>query len=149
MCGELLISPESAIRHTQVDNKPGALADTLALLAQARTDLQAVMGYRYPGDQDKATIELYPVSGRKAIEAARSAGLAASSIPTVLLQGDNRPGLGHTIAKALGDAGINLSFVLAQVVGRKYAAVFGFENDSDAAKAIALIRKAAAPARKR
>ena len=97
------------------------------------------MGYRYPGDQGKAAIELHPVSGKKAIEAARSAGLAA----------DNRPGLGHTIAKALGDAGINLGFVLAQVVGRKYAAVFGFENDSDAAKAIALIRKATAPARKR
>jgi len=133
----------------EVDNKPGALADTLALLAQARTDLQAVMGYRYQGDQGKAAIELHPVSGKKAIEAARSAGLAASPIPTVLLQGDNRPGLGHTIAKALGDAGINLGFVLAQVVGRKYAAVFGFENDSDAAKAIALIRKATAPARKR
>ena len=53
------------------------------------------------------------------------------------------------IAKALGDAGINLGFVLAQVVGRKYAAVLGFENDADAAKAIAIIRKAAAPARKR
>ena len=133
----------------EVDNKPGALADTLALLAQARTDLQAVMGYRYPGNQGKAAIELHPVSGKKAIEAAQSAGLAASSIPTVLVQGDNRPGLGHAIAKALGDAGINLGFVLAQVVGRKYAAVFGFENDSDAAKAIALIRKATAPARKR
>jgi hypothetical protein len=133
----------------EVDNKPGALAETLALLAQAGTDLQAVMGYRYPGDQGKAAIELHPVSGKKAIEAAQSAGLAASSIPTVLVQGDNRPGLGHAIAKALGDAGINLNFVLAQVVGRKYAAVLGFENDSDAAKAIALIRKAAAPARKR
>ena len=133
----------------EVDDKPGALADTLALLAQAGTDLQAVMGYRYQGDQGKAAIELHPVSGKKAIEAARSAGLAASPIPTVLLQGDNRRGLGHTIAKALGDASINLGFVLAQVVGRKYAAVFGFENDSDAAKAIALIRKAAAPARKR
>ena len=133
----------------ETNNKPGALADTLAPLARARTDLQAVMGYRYPGDQGKAAIELHPVSGKKAIEAAQSAGLAASSIPTVLVQGDNRPGLGHAIAKALADAGINLSFVLAQVVGRKYAAVFGFENDSDAAKAIALIRKAAAPARKR
>jgi hypothetical protein len=30
---------------------------------------------------------------------------------------------------------IDLSFVLPQVVGRKYAAVFGFENDSDAAPA--------------
>ena len=133
----------------EVDNKPGALADTLALLAQARTDLEAVMGYRYPGDQGKAAIELHPVSGKKAIEAAQLTGLAPSSIPTVLVQGDNRPGLGHAIAKALADAGINLNFVLAQVVGRKYAAVFGLENDSDAAKAIALIRKAAAPARKR
>ena len=133
----------------EVDNKPGALAETLALLAQSHNDLQAVMGCRSPGDQGKAAIELYPVSGKKAIEAARSAGLAASSIPTVLVQGDNQPGLGHTIAKALGDVGINLSFVLAQVVGRRYATMFGFENDSDAAKAIALIRKAAAPARKR
>jgi len=107
------------------------------------------MGYRYPGDQGKAAIELYPVSGKKAIEAARSAGLAASSISTVLVQSDNKPGLGHAIAKALGDAGINLSFVLAQVVGRKYATMFGFKNDSDVAKAIVLIRKAAAPARKR
>jgi hypothetical protein len=81
----------------ETDNKPGALADTLAPLARARTDLQAVMGYRYPGDQGKAAIELHPVSGKKAIEAAQSAGLAASSIPTVLVQGDNRPGLGHAI----------------------------------------------------
>jgi hypothetical protein len=55
-------------------------------------------------------------------------GIGASSIPTVLVQGDNRPGLGHAIAKVLGDVGINLNFVLVQVVGRKYAAVFGFEN---------------------
>ena len=133
----------------EVDNKPGALAETLALLAQARTDLQAVMGYRYPGEQGKAAIELYPVSGKKAMQAAQAGGLAASSIPTLLVQGDNRPGLGHAIAMALGDAGINMSFVLAQVVGRKYAAVFGFENDSDAAKATGLIRKAAGPAAKR
>src|SRR5260370_16849200 len=90
----------------EVDNKPGALADTLALLAEARTDLQAVMGYRYPGDQGKAAIELHPVSGKKVIKAAQLAGLAPSSIPTVLLQGHNRPGLRHAIAKAPGDAAI-------------------------------------------
>lgn len=133
----------------EVYNKPGALAETLAQLAQTHTDLQTVMGYRYPGDQAKAAIELHPVSGKKAMEAAQAGGLAASSIPTLLVQGDNRAGLGHAIAKALGEAGINLGFVLAQVVGRKYTAVFGFENDSDVAKAMGLIRKAAAPASKR
>jgi hypothetical protein len=44
---------------------------------------------------------------------------------------------------------INLSFVMAQVVGRSYSAMFGFENEADAARATALIKKAAAPVRKR
>ena len=52
-------------------------------------------------------------------------------------------------AKAIGDAGINLSFVMAQVVGRRYSAMFGFENEADAARGASLIKKAAAPVRKR
>ena len=59
-----------------------------------------------------------------------------------VVEGDNRPGLGHAIAKAVGDAGINMSFVMAQVVGRKYSAVFGFENEVDASKAATLIKRA-------
>jgi hypothetical protein len=38
---------------------------------------------------------------------------------------------------------------MTQVVGRKYAAVFGFENEADAGKAATLIKKAATPMRKR
>jgi hypothetical protein len=60
----------------------------------------------------------------------------------------NRQRLGHAIAKALGEAGINLSLLMAQVVGRRYSALFGFENEADAAKAVALIKKAAAPSHK-
>ncbi len=70
--------------------------------------------------------------------------LAASTIPPLLVEGDNRPGLGHAIAKAIADANINLSFVLAQVVGRRYSAVFGFETESDADRAAGLVRKASA-----
>jgi hypothetical protein len=63
----------------EVDDKPGALADTLALLAQARTDLQAVMGYRHPGDQDKATIELHPTAeGNGPGSCARAAATGSS-----------------------------------------------------------------------
>ena len=73
---------------------------------------------------------------------AQTAGLAPSSIPTLLVEGDNRSGLGHTIAEAVGDAGINMSFVMAQVVGRRYSAVFGFESEADASKAATLIKRA-------
>jgi len=38
---------------------------------------------------------------------------------------------------------------MAQLVGQRYSALFGFENEAIAAKAMALIKKAAAPVRKR
>jgi hypothetical protein len=139
---------KATLWRKEIDNQPGTLASALEPLAQAGADLQVVMAYRYPG-ADKGTVELHPVSGRKPIAAAQTAGLARSSIPVLLVEGDNRPGMGYALAKALGDAGINMSFVMAQTVSRRYAAVFGFENEADAAKAATLIKKAAAPVRKR
>ncbi len=132
----------------EVDNRPGMLASILQPLSEAGADLQVLMAYRYPGSEDKGAIEVHPVSGRKSTAAAQAAGLAPSSIPTLLVEGDNRAGLGHAIAKAIGDAGINLSFVMAQVVGRRYAAVFGFANEADASRATTFIKKATAPSRK-
>ncbi len=126
----------------EVENRPGVLASTLEPLAQAKADLKVVMGYRLPGQESRAAIEVHPVVGRKATAAAHAMGLAASAIPTLLVDGDNRPGLGHALAQAIADANINLGFVLAQVVGRRYSAVLGFENDSDAVKAAVVVRKA-------
>src|SRR5215510_11897973 len=79
----------------EVENKPGALASTLASLASAGADLQVVMGYRYPGQESKAAIELYPVTAMKSVAAAKEAGLTTSSIQAFLVEGDNRPGLGQ------------------------------------------------------
>jgi hypothetical protein len=140
---------KAVLWRKEIDNNPGMLANALEPLSEAGADLQVVMGYRDPGGKDMATIELHPVSGRKLTAAAKKAGLAQSPIPALLVQGDNRQGLGHALAKAIGDAGINLSFVMAQVVGRRYSAMFGFENEADSTKAAALIKRAAVPARKR
>lgn len=102
------------------------------------------MGYRYPGEGTKAAVELYPIGGKKTTQAAQSAGLTVATIPALVVAGDDRPGLGHAIALAMAEAGINLDFLVAQVIGRKYSAVIGFENDADAIKASALIKKVAA-----
>jgi len=132
----------------EVENRAGVLASTLEPLALAKTDLKVVMGYRLPGQESRAAIEVHPVTGKKVAAAAQAMGLAASGIPTLLVEGDNRPGLGHALARAIADANINLSFVLAQVVGRRYSAVLGFENDNDAVQAAVLVRKAAAAKRR-
>jgi NAD(P)-dependent dehydrogenase (short-subunit alcohol dehydrogenase family) len=87
------------------------------------------------------------MTGKKLIRAARAGGLSPASVPTLLVTGDNRSGLGHAIARAIADAGINLAFLVAQVTGRKYSAVFGFETEAEARTAAGLIKKATASRR--
>ncbi len=130
----------------EVENQVGALAKTLEPLTKAGANLQVLMGYRYPGEGTKAAIELYPIESKKATAAAAEAGLVASSIPTLLVDGDDKPGLGLAIAEAISAARINMSFInmsffVAQAIGRKFSAVLGFETEADA--------KTAAPLRRR
>jgi len=106
--------------------------------------VQIVMGYRYPDPKGRGAVEVSPISGKKIVAAAQAAGLAAAPIPALLVEGDNKRGLGHAMADALAAAGINFDFLMALVIGRKYGAVFGFERDEDAKKAATVIKKAAA-----
>jgi hypothetical protein len=134
--------------RTEVDNKPGALANIIEPPAKAGADLHIVMGYRHPGPEGKATIEVYPIKGKKLMAAAQVAGLRAAAIPALLLEGANQPGLGYAIAQAMAGAGVNFAFFVAHVVGGKYSAVAGFESENDATKAVPLIKRALAPKRR-
>ena len=127
----------------EVQDRPGALATVLEPLAKAGADLQVCMGYRIPGT-NRAAIEVAPVSGKKATAAGQAGGLSAATIPCLLVTGDNRPGLGHAMSSAVAAAGINMNFLVAQVIGRRCASIFGFENEADAQRATTLIKKAAA-----
>ena len=82
------------------------------------------------------------------IAAASEAGLSASSIPILLVAGDDKPGLGLAIAQAMSEAGINMTFFVAQAVGKKFSAVLGFESEDDAKKAAPLIKRASASKKK-
>jgi len=55
----------------EVENKVGVLANTLEPLAAAGANPQIVMGYRYPGNELKAAIEVFPVKGKKHAAAVR------------------------------------------------------------------------------
>jgi len=130
--------------RSEVANRPGILAGALGPLAAAGADLKVVMAYRFPGDETRAAVELYPISGRRPQAAARQAGLSESGIPTLLVEGDDRPGMGYAIAASVADAGINIAFFVAQVVKRRYSAVIGFDSEADAKRAAGLIKKAKA-----
>jgi hypothetical protein len=128
--------------RSEIANRPGALAGALSALAKAGANLKLVMAYRFPGDDSRGAVELYPVTGRRTTAAARAAGLADSGIPTLLVEGDDRPGGGAAMSRAIGEAGINLAFFVAQVIGRRYTAVIGFDSEADLKRATPMIRKA-------
>lgn len=131
-----------ALWRRELDNRPGALAGVLEPLVRAGASLQIAMGYRFPGNETRAAVELAPVTGKRSSAAAQQAGLEPSSIPTLVVTGDDRPGLGYALAQGMADAGINMAFLVAQVIGRKYSAIFGFESQADAERAVAIIKRA-------
>jgi hypothetical protein len=132
----------------EVENEVRMLARTLEPVTKAGANLRVLMGYRYPGDATKAAIELYPVSGKKVTAAAAGAGLVASSIPTLLVEGDDKPGLGLAITEGISGAGVNMSFFVAQSIGRRFSAVLGLETEADARTAAPIIKKATASKRR-
>ncbi len=140
---------KAALWRKEVEHAPGVLADVLEPLAQAGVNLRVVMGYAIPGEASRAVVEVYPISGKKVATMASNAGLAASDIACLLVEGDDRAGLGADMARAVANAGVNISFLIAENVGRKFSAVFGFQNDADAAAATKAIKSAAKPRKKR
>ena len=120
--------------RTEVENRPGEMARVLEPLAQQ--DLDLVIGYQ------GAIVDIAPVVGRKATTAAETAGFKPLPTSMILVEGENRPGSCFTAARALGDAGVSMDSVVAQVVGRKYQALFGFTSDADAKRAASLIQGA-------
>jgi predicted amino acid-binding ACT domain protein len=135
----------------EVANQPGVLASTLEPLARAGADLRLVMGYRFPEATGRAAIEVFPVSGKKVSAGAEAAGLQAFDLACLLVEGDNRPGLGAALARALADARVNIVFLVAQVVGRRFTAAIGFESEAALTQASRVIKAAVRqrPARRR
>jgi len=121
-------------------DRTGLLADALAPLAAAGVDLRTAMTYCHAGEQGRASVEVYPVSGRKAQAAARAAGLRPSETACLFVEGDDRPGLGAQLARAIAGVGVNLSFLVAQSLGRRFSAMLGFRNATDAAIAAKALR---------
>ena len=131
----------------ELQDRPGALAESLGPLADDRVSIKVLMAYRFPGEPGRAAVELFPVTGRRAVAAAERAGFGSSSIPALLVEGEDAPGLGARLSGAVASAGINLDFVVAQVIGNRYSAVFGFADEEGSRRAAPLMKTAATPPR--
>jgi hypothetical protein len=129
----------------EIEDQPGGLAAKLEALANAGADLDVVIARRQPGAAGKGVVFLGPVSGARAKKAAAGVGLTRTSeLVALRVEGPNKPGEGHRLARLLADAGLNLRGLSASVLGNKFVMFVAFDNDADATKAARLLRGAGA-----
>ena len=57
---------EITLWRREIENQPGTLARVLEPLAKSAADVQVLMAYRYPGDETRGAVEVFPISGKKA-----------------------------------------------------------------------------------
>jgi hypothetical protein len=127
----------------EVADRPGGLATKLAALNNAGASLSFVIARRAPDKPGTGVVFVTPITGAKQKAAAQGAGFQTTDrVHSVRVEGPDRAGLGAKMTQALADEGINLRGISGAAVGRRAVSYFAFDNASDAATAIRILRKA-------
>jgi len=126
-----------------IEDKPGGLAGKMEALAKAGANLEFVIARRSPDKPGSGVVFVAPIAG-SVVGAAEAAGFSVSgSLHSLRAEGPDAPGLGAKMTRALAAAGINLRGLSAAALGKRFVCYFGFDSDSDAAKAADVLKKLA------
>ncbi len=135
----------------EIENRPGGLADILDELAAAGANLQCVIARREPHKPEAGMLYVTPIRGKLVERAAGAVGLKpAQDVPTLRVEGQDRPGLGSRLTRAVADTHVSMRGVSAAVMGNRFVGYLGFDREEDADLAARAIRAMdPAPARGR
>lgn len=124
-----------------VEDKPGALGNKLAALAEAGADLDFIIARRSPEKPGTGVVFVTPLRGDQEIEAATEEGFTVSShLHGVRVEGTNEPGVANKVTQKVGQAGLNLRGFSGAVIGTQFILHLAFDTAETAQKAIALLR---------
>lgn len=87
----------------KVEDKPGTVADVLAVLSAAKVNIETIFGYGPQGD-----LQLIVDNPRNAIKALKASGVAFSEGKAEVVEMPNKPGSLHTYLSKLAKKGVNL-----------------------------------------
>jgi hypothetical protein len=136
---DLLVERED-VWAASVDDKAGALAAKLSALTAAGADLDFIIVRRAPEKPGTGVVFVTPLRGDREVQAAAAAGfLVTSSLRSIRAEGPNEPGAAAKLAKAIGDAGINMRGFSAAVLGTKFVAHIGVDSAEDEEAAVKLL----------
>jgi len=124
----------------EIDDRPGAAAAKLELLARADANLEFVFTRPIPGKPDRVAIFLAPIVGQAQTQVANLAGLSpARDLCMLCVEGTNRCGIGFQIMTRLAIAGINLRGLSISAVGDRFAAYLALDSADHVTQAIQVL----------
>lgn len=126
-----------------IEDKPGGLADVLAVLRDAGANLQSVIARRAHDQPGKGVLFVTPLQSDMEIRAASEVGFNVThTLHSVRVLGRDRPGIAAELTQRLAGAGINLRGFSASVIGNQFIAYVAVDSLQDANQVIELLKKA-------
>lgn len=124
----------------EVADKAGSVAEKLAFLAQADTNLEYIFTQRLVNKPGSGILYVAPITGPLQTRAARAAGMAETETPTVRrIEGDNEAGLAHRLTQQWALSGISLQGLTMSVLANKFVGYAVFDSVNDANKAAQIL----------
>ncbi len=125
-----------------IKDEPGGLANTLAGLRDAGADLDFIIARRAPDQPGRGVVFVTPLRGDREIRAAAILGFnVTSSLQSVRVEGENKPGIAAKLTEKLAAAGINLRGFSGAVIGARFILYIGLDSAEDAEKAAAILQE--------
>ena len=104
-----LIAERAEVWVASIEDKPGALGNKLAALAEAGADLGFIIARRSPEKPGTGVVFVIPLLGDREIKAATEEGFNVSNhLHSLRVEGRNEPGLAAKVTQKIGQAGLNL-----------------------------------------
>ena len=126
-----------------ITDEPGGLASKLAPLHEAGANLQFVISRRAPDKPGTGIVFVTPLQGDRQTQAAAKAGFnVTQALPSVRVQGPDRPGMAAELTQKLAKAGLNLRGFAASVIGSQFVAYLALDSQADADKATSILQSA-------
>jgi hypothetical protein len=119
-----------------IKDKPGGLANILSGLADAGADLDFIIARRAPEQPGSGVVFVTPLRGDVEVRAAATLGFnVTTSLKSLRVEGDNKPGIASKLTEKMAVSGINLHGFSAAVIGAKFIMYISFDTAEDAERA--------------
>jgi hypothetical protein len=126
-----------------IEDQPGALARKLTGLKEAGADLNFVIARRAPEKPGTGVVFVTPIRGDREIEAAAELGFnVTTSLRSLSIEGENKPGIAAEISQIIADADVNLRGLSAAVIGTRFVIYIALDSEEEAQKTAELLKTA-------